>query len=204
MDDPVRHPIDPLLDAELPGLGLWSLAAAGPAGPSTEGLREQLRQLTNRMGGAKAVALRQQPIPQAYRVFFRHTGVDPDITRTPIERAVLDRMFHGAFASVDRLADALLMALVETGVPVWALDAAAVVPGLHLRMAAPEDAHVPAGRIAVADADGALAELFGPIAPAARAGRDTGGLLLFSVAVKGVPALCVEEALFLAAEALDG
>lgn len=202
-DEPVRHAIDPVLEDELPGLALWSMGVSARPGPTTRALRQQLRDLAGRVTGAKAVALRQQSIPHAYRVFFRHTGVDPDQTRTPIEQAILDRMFHGGFASKGRVTDSLLIALLETGVPVWALDEAAVSGALTLRLGRAEDPSVPSGRLALADDERALGELFGPWAPGVTQATEAGRLRLVSVAVKGVPALCVEEALFLAAEAMS-
>ena len=73
--------------------------------------------------------MRTQPIPHAYRAFFRQVGVDPDAARIPAEAAAVGRLVHGRFESRDALADALLIALVETGVPVWALDAGVVDSG---------------------------------------------------------------------------
>lgn len=201
--EPVRHAVDPLVEEELPGLALWSIEVAATPGPTTDGLRRHLRLLSSRMTGSQAVALRQQPIPHAFRVFFRHTGIDPDERRTPIEQAVLDRMFHGGFQSKGRVPDALLIALVETGVPAYALDADAVQGELRLRAARAEDEGVPAGRLAVADERRALVELFGPTAPDAAVSKATRRMRLYAVAVKGVPALCVEEALHLAAEAVS-
>ena len=69
------------------------------------------------------MAIRREPVPAAYRVFFRHIGLDPDVVRTPIEAAVLERMLRGGFLTGGLLEDVLLIALVDTGVPVWALDA---------------------------------------------------------------------------------
>ena len=46
----------------------------------------------------------------------------PTTSRTPVEAAVVDRLLHGGFRSRGLLDDALLLAVVETGVPVWALD----------------------------------------------------------------------------------
>src|SRR4051794_5446005 len=79
--------------------------------------------LSDRFRGAQAIALRRSPIPSAYRVFFRHVGLDPDTTRTPVEEAAVQRLVKGAFEATNLLDDALLIALVETGVPLWALDA---------------------------------------------------------------------------------
>jgi hypothetical protein len=64
-------------------------------------------------------------------------------------------------------------------------------------------ADVAPGRVLVADAIGPVAVLFGDVAPDRRPGRDSKRLRLFAVAVPGVPALHVEEALFGCAEALS-
>ena len=75
-------------------------------------------------------------MPSAYRVFFRHIGLDPDVQRTPVEAAVLERMLRGGFLSGGMLDDILLIALMDTGVPVWALDAAHVEGPLGIRPSA--------------------------------------------------------------------
>ena len=36
--------------------------------------------------------MRQEPVPWAYRVFFRQVGIDPDERRTPIEEIALERL----------------------------------------------------------------------------------------------------------------
>ena len=109
--------------AEFPELRLWSLRVARRArAAAPPGLRERLRALSDRFHGAQAVQLRTDPIPHAYRVFFRHVGLDPDTERTPVEAAVVDRLLHGGFRSRGLVDDALLVAVVETGVPLWALD----------------------------------------------------------------------------------
>ncbi len=155
--------------------------------------------------------MRREPVPSAYRVFFRHIGLDPEVVRTPIESAVLARMVKGGFLSRGLLEDALLIALLDTGVPVWALDAERLDGPLGIRAsedgerlgrveAAPQ---LPAGRLVVADASAALAVLFGELAgehaPHARSER----LALFAVQVAGVPELYVEEALWSARSALE-
>ena len=111
---------------EFPGLRLrWTALDARVRGSSREVAR-RLRDLSDRYRGAGVVAMRTQPIPHAYRAFFRHVGVDPDAAWIPAEAAAVGRLLHGRFESRDALADALLIALVETGVPVWALDAGIV------------------------------------------------------------------------------
>ena len=75
--------------------------------------------LSNRFTGARAVTLRQEPVPWAYRVFFRQVGIDPDERRTPIEQIAIDRLTHGGFKAVGRVQDALLIATLETAVTSW-------------------------------------------------------------------------------------
>ena len=82
--------------------------------------------LSDRFRGPQAIALRRQPIPHAYRVFFRHIGLEPDEHRIPVEALALERMQHGGFRSRNLLDDAITIAVMETSVPVWALDAAAL------------------------------------------------------------------------------
>ena len=104
-------------------------------GRSTPGLRERLRTLSSRFHGAQAIQLRTDPIPHAYRVFYRHVGLDPDTERTPVEAAVVDRLMHGGFRSRGLVEDALLIAVAETGVPLWALDDATLEGALGIRLA---------------------------------------------------------------------
>jgi hypothetical protein len=171
---------------------------------STPGVEERLRELSNRFRGARAVAIRREPVPAAYRVFFRHIGLDPDVVRTPIEAVALERMLRGGFLSGGLLEDILLIALVDTSVPVWALDSEAVDGPLGIRSSgegeplgrSPGAPLLPAGRLVVADASAALAPLFGELAPGHAAGADTRHLTLFAIQVAGVPSLYVEEALW--------
>ena len=135
-------------------------------------------------------------MPAAYRVFFRHIGLDPDVDRTPVEAAVLERMMRGGFLTGGLLEDMLLIALMDTGVPVWALDASGLDGPLGIRRANREPlgrrrappAAAP-GQLVVADAAAALAALFGDVAPGHRASARTRVMLLFAVQVAGVPAL---------------
>jgi len=188
--------VDPGLRAELPEVRLWSLRVDGAvAGRTTPDLKRRLRLLSDRFGGAKAIAMRRDPVPHAYRVLFRHVGLDPDSDRTPIEAAVLERLRHGGFRSRGRLADALTIALVETGVPVWALDDARVEGGLGVRMEG--------RRIVVADEAGPVCPLFAEPPPERGVTPETTAIRLFTVQPGGVPAIHVEEALWLVMEALD-
>lgn len=204
-------PVAPALSAEFPELQVLSCEVDAPAGRSTDpGSRERLATLASRMRGGRAVELRREPVPAAYRVFFRHIGIDPDVTRTPVEEAALARLVEGGHRSRGPLADALLLALLDTGVPVNAFAAAALtaVPGLRPAMAGERlgegDRARPlrAGQIVLADAAGPLAELFGELAPRADPGRRGGRLRLVAVRVPGVPPIHVEEALWTCQECL--
>jgi len=167
-------------------------------------VRERLRELSNRFRGGRAVAVRREPVPAAYRVFFRHIGLDPDVVRTPIEAAVLERMLRGGFLSEGLLKDVLLIALMDTGVPVWALDAASVDGPLGIRPSRegerlgrpPAGPPLAPGRLVIADASGPLAILFHRPCAQHEPAAATRCLTLFAVRVPGVPEVYVEEALW--------
>ena len=203
--------VDRELALEFPELRLVSVVAPAPGRRTPSALRERLALLADRFHGARALTLRREPVPHAYRVLFRHLGLDPDAQRTPVEAAALERLVHGGFASRGPLEDALLVAMLETGVPVWALDDTRLDGPLGLRAARAGErlgegeyaADLAPGRVVVADAGGPVAVLFGDVAPSRRAGRDSARLRLFTVGAPGVPALHVEEALFGCAEALS-
>jgi DNA/RNA-binding domain of Phe-tRNA-synthetase-like protein len=213
MNDPAIEDgwIDRELALELPGLRLASVALPAPAPGSPPVLRERLRELAERFRGPRALTLRREAVPAAYRVFFRHVGLDPDVQRTPIEAAAIERLLRGGFVSRSALEDALLVAVVETGVPVWALDDARLDGPLGLRTARAGERlgsgelanDLAPGRLVVADAAGPVAVLFGDVAPSHLPARGSARLRLFAVAVAGVPELHVEEALLQCVEALS-
>lgn len=195
---------------ELPGLRMLSLAVAAGPGRSNAGVVRQLRMLSDRFRGSRAVGMRSEPVPHAYRVFFRSVGLDPDATPTPIEAAVLDRLMEGRFRPQGRIEDALLVALVETGVPVWALDDERLDGPLGIRTARAAERlgegelapQIRPGGLVVADAARPVAELFAAPAPCFAPAGGTTRVRLFTVLVPGVPSICAEEALWLAGESL--
>jgi DNA/RNA-binding domain of Phe-tRNA-synthetase-like protein len=197
MTDPDVHEgfVAPELAAEFPDLRVVWVEVPAAFGASPPALRERLRALSDKLRGAQAIALRGRDVPHAYRVFFRHIGIDPDVVRVPVEALVLERLMHGGYPSRGRLPDALSIACIETGVPVWALDADRLEPPLGVRTAG--DALV------LADAAGPVAELFAAPGEAHAPTRETRRLALVTVVVPGVPALFAEEALWIAGEALE-
>ena len=199
------------LQSEFPELRLWSVRCEAQPGRSTPGLKQRLKTLSSRFYGAQAVQLRTDPIPHAYRVFYRHVGLDPDTERTPVEAAVVNRLLHGGFRSRGLVEDALLVAVAETGVPLWALDDATLEGAIGIRMAGEteslgrgEYAHdARPGRLVVADQASPVAELFADPTPGHAPGDGTEALRIYAVQVAGVPSIHVEEAFWLASEALD-
>ena len=200
--------VDTDLQEEFPELRLRGIVHEGGSGRSPQEIKERLRGLSDRYTGGKAVHLRQEPIPWAYRVFFRQVGIDPDDHRTPAEQAALDRMKHGSFRSRNLLDDAMVIATVETGVPMLALDADRVEPPLGLRLSQEnerlggEGRHLSVRQIVVSDAERSVAVLFGDIAEDRGVDPETTRMLLCTVQVKGVPEIAVEEALWTASEVL--
>lgn len=209
--DPPLRPgwVAPEVADEFPELGLVLTDADARGGRTMPHVRERLRTLSNRFTGARAVTLRQEPVPWAYRVFFRQAGIDPDERRTPIEQIAIDRLTHGGFKAAGRVDDALLIATLETAVPVLAFDAERLDGELGLRLTRSGERLGGDGRslagsqIAIADGSRAVAVLFGDTAEAVVPTRETKRIVLVAVRVKGVPAVSVEEALWSAAELLE-
>jgi DNA/RNA-binding domain of Phe-tRNA-synthetase-like protein len=197
------------VEEELPELRLISsrvqiLRPEAVTAASPRDIQARLRGLSNRFHGARAVGIRREPVPAAYRVFFRQIGLDPDVVRTPIEAAVRERMIRGGFLPGALLEDVLLIALLDTGIPVWALATEAVEGPLGIRPSTEGERlgrssgapALAAGRLVIADASVPLAILFGEVAPGHRPLAATRELTLFAIAVAGVPGLYAEEALW--------
>jgi DNA/RNA-binding domain of Phe-tRNA-synthetase-like protein len=200
--------VEPALAEEFPGLGLAHTTVSAGTGRSSAPLREQLRELSDRFGGAQAINLSQQPIPWSYRVFYRHIGLDPDQTPPPAEEVSLNRMRDGRFKSRNRLDDALTIAVAEVGVAVTAFDADTVEGRLGMRLAGEEEAFegrtaplIP-GTILIADEQRPLAILFKQTADGHEVTKKTERTTLVAIKVKGVPDIALEESLWLAASAM--
>lgn len=189
-----RGLVSPSVAAEHPGLWLaWTEVAAAPA-PTPRDLRDRLRRMADRMTGAEAIAMRQREVPHAHRVFFRHIGLDPDVVRTPVEALVLRRMSEGGLRPQGLVADALTVAVLETGVGVWAFDGLTGVPRIEQTD----------GQLVLADENGRLALLFGEPERAVP-DKATRRLALVAIAVPGIADLFIHEALWTAADILgDG
>ena len=205
-----RATISADLAAEFPRLALYSITFGGSSGRSPQPVKQRLKEMSNRISGPKAIQMRQEAVPWAYRVFFRQVGIDPDERRTPAEQVVLDRLKHGGFRSRNLLDDAITIATVETGVPVMAFDSDRIQPPLHLRLAEPDELMGSAGRplssgqIVIADAERPLAVLFADIDPERGVTPRTQRMTVVAVQVEGVPDISVEEALWTVEEIVTG
>ena len=205
---PERGWVAPAVADEFSGLGIAWITVEARSGRSPRQVKERLRELSNRFHGGHAIQMRQRPIPWAYRVFFRQIGLDPDRTRTPVEQLALERMKQGAFVSRSQLDDALTIAIIETGVALRAFDADRAEGRLGLRASAPGESlegrrgELPSETLVIADEHRPLALLFGATAEGRGVHPHTSRITLAALAVKGVPEIAVEEALWLARAAL--
>ena len=211
-DDPPlaeRCPVDPALLEELPGLYLRRLDVGRGSGRSPKQLKRRLAALSDRFAGPQAVTFRTRPIPHAYRVFYRHIGLDPDEQPTRPEAVVRERMLKGGFVSSNLLDDALTIAMIESGVPVVAFDRGELAGELRIRPSHRGErldgrpGELPAGTLVIADEAGPVALLFGAIATGHGVRPGTGAMALVAAGVAGVPEIAVEEALWLAREIIE-
>jgi DNA/RNA-binding domain of Phe-tRNA-synthetase-like protein len=201
--------VAPHIAAEFPGLGIAWIEVDAHPGRSPEPVRRRLRDLSDRFYGAQAIHMREQPIPWAYRVFFRQIGLDPDRTRTPVERLALDRLHDGAFKSRGLPTDALNVAIVETGVALRAFDADRIDGRLCIRDSAPGESlsgrpgELAQGTLTVADEHRPVGLLFGDTGAGFGVEANSRRVAIVAVQVKGVPQIAVEEALWMAAATVE-
>jgi DNA/RNA-binding domain of Phe-tRNA-synthetase-like protein len=201
--------VAPHLEAEFPGLSLAIVQVDGRPGRSPEPVRRRLRGLSDRLFGAEAIRLRGRPIPWAYRVFYRQIGLDPDRDRTPVEQLVLDRLQDGGFRSRGLPADALTIATIETGVALRCFDADRLVGDLCIRDAAPGErlpgrtSELATGTLTIADEAGPVGLLFGDTAAGRGVERDSRRIAIAAIGVGAVPAISIDEALWIAAAILE-
>jgi DNA/RNA-binding domain of Phe-tRNA-synthetase-like protein len=205
-----RGRVAPELAAEFEHLRIYWTSCEARSGRSPEPVRHRLREMSNRVSGQKAIQMRQEAVPNAYRVFFRQVGIDPDERRTPAEQIILDRLKDGGFRSRNLLDDAITIATYETGVPVIAFDADRVSPPLQLRLAAPGEAMGAAtrplsgGQIVIAADGRPVGVPFLDVDRDCGVSRRTRRMLLVAIGVAGVPDISIEEALWTVEEILSG
>jgi DNA/RNA-binding domain of Phe-tRNA-synthetase-like protein len=199
--------VEPELADEFPELSLVHARVDVRPARSPREVKQRLRMLADRYTGGKVVHMRQDPVPWAYRVFSRQVGIDPDHDRTPVEAVALRRLKHGGLHSDNLVDDALTIAIAETGVPLIALDAERVGADLGLRLARSGEAlagvrPLSERQLVVADGERPLALVLGEVGHDAGVTPDTERMVLCALGVKGVPRICLDEALWCAAETL--
>jgi DNA/RNA-binding domain of Phe-tRNA-synthetase-like protein len=200
-----------VLREEFPGLGLRYGVVTARTGRSSEGVREHLRYLSDRMHGRKALGLRREPIVSAYRIFFRQIGLDPDEFNTPVEAAVLERLRAGGFKTHGLIDDALTIGTVETGVALRGLDADRIGGVLALRLAQPgerlggkrDGLELPSDALVLADDNAAIGLIFGETAEDWEVDSRTERIAICAIQVQGVPAISIEEAIWSCAGVLS-
>jgi DNA/RNA-binding domain of Phe-tRNA-synthetase-like protein len=195
------------LAGDFPDLGLVHTPLEARPRKTPREVKQRLRALADRYTGGKVIHMRQDAVPWAYRVFSRQIGIDPDTDRTPVEAIAVERLRHGGLKSENLVDDALTIAIAETGVPVFVLDADKVVGELGLRLARRGEQlegvrPLSDRQLVVADDARPVAMVLGEVSHAAGVTRSTERMTLCALRVKGVPPIAVEEALWMAAETL--
>jgi DNA/RNA-binding domain of Phe-tRNA-synthetase-like protein len=195
------------LAAEFPELCLVHAPLEVRPRRSTPAVKQRLRALADRYTGAKVIHMRQDAVPWAYRVFSRQVGIDPDSDRTPAEAVALERLRHGGLRSENLVDDALTIAICETAVPVFVLDADRIEGELGLRLARSGERlsvtrPLSDRQLVVADDRRPVAVVLGEVAEHAGVRPDTERMLLCALRVKGVPPIVAEEALWILGEIL--
>lgn len=200
--------VSPELAAEFPGLAVYWLTVTARPGKTPKAVRERMRMLAGRISGATVVQSRQDTVPYSYRVLWRRLGVDPDTDRTPVEELMVQRLEHGGLPSRGMPNDAVVVATLETGVPVFVADAAKLSgsPGLRPAVAGETlggmEGMLRAGEVIYADEQAPLARLDGQVASDYAVDDATTAIAVCALAASTVSQVEIEEALWIAADML--
>lgn len=201
--------IAPELADEHPGLGLYWLTVDARPGRTPHAVRERMRALAGRITGASVIHSRQDSVPWSYRVLWRRLGVDPDVDRTPVEGLMVQRLEHGGLPSRGLPNDAIVVATLETGVPVVVADADKLAgsPGLRPALARETlggvEGALRRGEIVYADERAPLARLDGEVATDRAVGDGTTAMAVCALAAAAVAQIEIDEALWIAADMLE-
>ena len=196
--------IAPDVAEEHPGLELltWSSTTTWTS-RSRPWAREWLARLSTRIDGPAVLNAFRDDAPAAHRVFWGRIGRDATKDRAPQEAAFYDRIAHGGFPVRDPLQDLLLVVLLETGVPIWALDGDRVSGDLGIRrsltgeLVGPGDAPPTRPEPVVVDREGVVAEIGREPREPFRATHRSARTTFFCARVPGLPDLRVHEAVWL-------
>jgi DNA/RNA-binding domain of Phe-tRNA-synthetase-like protein len=204
-----RGEIAPELASELPGLDVYWLTVAARPAKTPRAVRRRMRDLADRIDGATVIQSRQDTVPWSYRVLWRRLGVDPDSDRTPIEALMLQRLEHGGLPSRGLPDDAIVVATLETGVPIVVADAAKLSGAPGLRPAAAEETlggdlerPLRPGEVVYADERGPIARLDGEVAADRAVGDATVEMAVWALAAANVSQIEIDEALWIASDML--
>jgi TetR/AcrR family transcriptional regulator len=203
-----RAPVLGTLRADLPELALWTAEIDARSGRSPASVQRRLKALGGRLSAAEAGGARREATPWAYRVLLRQLGADPADPRSLTDELALRPAEAADLDSAGLPADALLVAAIETGVPLLAFDAGRLDGELALRRARAgellggDGSPLPEGRVVIADHSHPVAALLGETAAGTAPSSKSKHIVLAAIQAKGVPDLSVEEALWTAIEIL--
>jgi hypothetical protein len=186
---------------DFPGIGLFALPAAADAGARSR-VASRLEHLSGRIDGRNVASIPLTPIHAAYRRLARQLGLDPDRDGTPLAPLLRERIIEGRLRSHGDVADACACALLETGVPVFALPFGDVTGDLGLALARGGE-RLPGDAAPLADRTLVVSDVARPLALAlltqALTPADPGPVVLYAIRAPAVSVLVVEEALWVAA-----
>lgn len=209
---PLKGWVDEEVARRLPDLELLCVDAPITVTSRSPGwARERLRYLSTRVRGHEVLQMHQDETPSAYRRLYRELGRDPGRDLPPMEAAYVERLARGGFPHAGIPSDALKIVLVETGVPIWAVDAELIDGPMGIRCSRDDEITVPpgadprltAGPLVVADNHGVVAELCREPRALRAIDRKTTRAVFFSVKPGGISELRVREAFWMCMALVD-
>ncbi len=190
---------------DFPGIGIFQRGVAVDDGAERR-TRRRFDLLGPRIDGPRAASMALDTVPAAYSALARQLGLDPDSDAAPLMSVLRERIRRGQLVSHGAVRDACTCAMLETGVPVFALPLSQVGGDLGLMIARDgerlpgADVPLPAGAIVVSDLSRplALALQVPALTPQPREGA-----VLYAIRAPKLSDIELEEALWIAASLLD-
>jgi hypothetical protein len=185
----IRGSVSEELAAELPGIGILWIPVEGGARPDSLGLQLELDHAADRITGATAVLATTEPIAAHYRALRAQLGMDPDSGSGTLESIVRRRLLEGGFRPNGIPGDALALATLETGVPLWAFaleqgagEAGDLVPGHALSL----DVDKKTGAVSIFNGPLPVCVLFGEPVAGGVVSKKSGSFVIVALAAPGV------------------
>jgi len=191
MSEILAGAVSPEVESEFPGIGVRFCFVAGGPSKTPAGLSQELDLAADRITGAQAVRVAAEPVAALYRALRAQLGMDPSVGEGTAEDVIRRRLLEGGFRPSGIPADAITLATLETGIPLWAFGVSKALSGPRISLWSDPST----GVVELRSDDLRMATLFGEPHPEFEVTRKSEQMCLVALVAPGVVPEIVELAL---------